>query len=103
MKITVHSMYFLPDFGSAPILMNELALGLARRGHEVEIVATIPRKRGARFRLAFFSVERIEGVTVKRFRTNAKPKPFWRLIAWNSYTFWTILHLATFKRGQVVS
>ena len=35
MKISIHTMYFLPDFGSAPILMNELAGYLASRGHEV--------------------------------------------------------------------
>ena len=25
MKILIHTMYYLPDFGSAPILMDELA------------------------------------------------------------------------------
>ena len=43
MKIFIHTMYFLPEFGSAPILMNELAGSLAAHGHEVEVVATLPR------------------------------------------------------------
>ncbi len=102
MKISIHTMYFLPDFGSAPILMNELAAGLAARGHKVEVVATIPRERGDRFRWTIHCVERKDGFIVHRFRTNANPRPFRRLMAWNAYTLWTILHMPTFKRGQVV-
>jgi len=102
MKISIHTMYFLPDFGSAPILMNELASGLAARGHEVEVVATIPRERGDRFRRTIHSLERKDCFAVHRFRTNANPKPFRRLMAWNAYTLWTMIHMLTFKRGQVV-
>jgi colanic acid biosynthesis glycosyl transferase WcaI len=101
MMISIHTMYFLPDFGSAPILMNELAAGLAARGHEVEVVATIPRERGDRFRRTIHSLERKDGFAVHRFRTNANPKPFWRLMAWNTYTLWTMVHMLSFKRGQV--
>lgn len=95
-------MYFMPDFGSAPILMNELAADMASRGHEVEVLATVPRERGDTFRRTIRSVERKDGFIVKRFRTNANPKPFWRLVAWNSFTLWTILNMFSFKRGQVV-
>ncbi|NTV82290.1 MAG: glycosyltransferase family 4 protein, partial [Candidatus Aminicenantes bacterium] len=38
MKILIHTMYYLPDFGSAPVLMDELARFLAAAGHEVEVV-----------------------------------------------------------------
>lgn len=102
MKINIHSMYFLPDFGSAPILMNELAEGMAARGHEVEVVATVPRERGERFRRTIYAAEQKGGFTVKRFRTNENPNPFWRFMAWNGYTLWTIVNMLSFKRGQVV-
>lgn len=95
-------MYFLPDFGSAPILMKELAAGLAARGHEVEVVATVPRERGDRFRRTVYGSEKKDGYVVRRFRTNANPKPIWRLVAWNSYTLWTMLNMLLIKRGQVV-
>jgi hypothetical protein len=29
MKILIHTMYYLPEMGSAPILMDELAASLA--------------------------------------------------------------------------
>jgi colanic acid biosynthesis glycosyl transferase WcaI len=102
MKISIHTMYFLPDFGSAPILMNELAEGLAARGHEVEVVATVPRERGSRFRRTVYARVKKDGFAVKRFRTNPRPAPFWRLVAWNSYTLWTVFNLYTFKKGQIV-
>lgn len=102
MKVSIHTMYFLPDFGSAPILMNELATGLAVRGHDVEVVATVPRERGERFRRVLHGIEHRDGFLVRRFRTNANPSPIWRLMAWNGYTLWTMLHMLSFKRGQVV-
>ena len=43
MRIVLHTMYYLPDFGSAPILMDELAAFLAAAGHDVEVVTTLPR------------------------------------------------------------
>ncbi len=71
MKISIHTMYFLPDFGSAPILINELATDLAARGHEVEVVTTIPRRRPAELKGRLLSRRRENGFLVKRFWTNA--------------------------------
>ncbi len=102
MKISIHSMYFLPDFGSAPILINELATSLAARGHEVEVVATIPRLRPPDLRGLLYSRRRENGFTVKRFWTNATPHPLGRLLAWNIYTAGTLLNLATLKKGDVI-
>ena len=43
MRVLIHTMYYLPEFGSAPILMNELAGYLSSKGHQVEVITTIPR------------------------------------------------------------
>ncbi len=102
MKISIHTMYFLPDFGSAPILMNELAGYLAGRGHEVEVVTTLPRRRGADFARLVYSCRRKDGFTVKRFWTNATPHPIGRLAAWNIYTAGALLNLAACRKGDVL-
>lgn len=103
MKIVIHTMYYLPEFGSAPILMNELAESLARRGHEVEIVTTLPRpphNKGYEGRM--YVKERRSGFTVKRTLTNFTAHHIGRLIAWSIYTLFSMAHLATIKRGEVV-
>lgn len=102
MKISIHSMYFLPDFGSAPILINELASSLAARGHKVEVVATIPRHRPADMKGLLYSRRVENGFAVKRFWTNATPHPLGRLLAWNIYTLGTLLNLATLRKGDVI-
>jgi len=102
MKISIHTMYFLPDFGSAPILMNELAGGLAARGRDVEVVATLPRKRTAAYRRGLCLRERTGGFLVKRFWTNTGSNPMSRLLAWNIYTFWTLVNMLSIRKGDVV-
>ncbi|MCX6565551.1 MAG: glycosyltransferase family 4 protein [Candidatus Aminicenantes bacterium] len=103
MKILIHTMYFLPDMGSAPILMDELAASLAARGHRVEIITTTPRpphNRGYEGKL--FVRETRNGVKVTRFPTNFTVHPIGRLIAWSIYTLATFWHLRTVRRGDVV-
>ena len=103
MKIFIHTMYFLPEFGSAPILMNELAGSLAARGHEVEVVATLPRpphNRGYEGR--FLVRETRDGFRVNRILTNFTRHHFGRLLAWSIYTLYAMAHLVTVKRGDVV-
>jgi len=103
MKIHIHTMYFLPEMGSAPILMNELAASLAARGHEVEVVTTIPRpphNRGYEGR--FFVRERRSGFLVKRILTNFTAHHFGRLFAWSIYTLYTFWNLRTVRRGDIV-
>ncbi len=102
MRISIHTMYFLPDFGSAPILINELASDLAARGHDVEVVTTIPRKRPPELKGLFGSRRRENGFVVKRFWTNAAPHPIARLLAWNIYTAWTILNALTLRKGDII-
>jgi len=102
-RIHIHTMYFLPDYGSAPILMNELAGGLAARGRNVEVVTTLPRPphhRSCRGRL--FLRETRDGFRVKRFPTNFTAHPLGRLAAWSIYTLLTWLNLAFVRRGDVV-
>ncbi len=104
MKIVIHTMYYLPEFGSAPILMNELAESLAKRGHEVEIVTTLPRpphNKGYEGRM-YVRERRAPGFTVKRTLTNFTAHHIGRLIAWSIYTLFSMAHLATIKRGDVV-
>lgn len=103
MKIHIHTMYFLPEFGSAPILMNELAADLARRGREVEVVTTLPRppqNRGYEGRL--FARESRDGFRILRFPTNFTVHHIGRLIAWTVYTLATWANLARVRRGDVV-
>ena len=102
MRISIHSMYFLPDFGSAPILINELASDLAARGHDVEVVTTIPRQRPPELKGLLFSRRKMNGFVVKRFWTNAAPHPMARLVAWNIYTAGTILNVLTLRSGDVL-
>ncbi len=102
MKIFLHTMYFLPDFGSAPILMNELAGYLAERGHEVEVVTTLPRKRSVEFRRQLYSRRRSDGFVVKRFWTPSTPHPLGRLAAWNVYTAGALLNLAGCRKDDVL-
>ncbi len=102
MKIVIHTMYYLPDFGSAPILMDELARALAAAGHEVEVVTTLPRTRGEEFRGLFYS-RRVEGgVVVKRLWANSAAFPLARLLAWNIYTAGALLNLLAVRRGDVL-
>jgi colanic acid biosynthesis glycosyl transferase WcaI len=103
MKILIHTMYFLPEFGSAPILMNELAEGLAARGHIVEVITTLPRPpHNMGYQGRFYVRERSHGFRVKRILTNFTVHHIGRLLAWTIYTFWTWLNLLTVKRGDVV-
>ena len=102
MKIFIHTMYYLPDFGSAPILMDELAGYLAAAGHEVEVVTTMPRARGAEFHGLFYSRRKDRGFVVKRFWTNRAPFPLGRLLAWNIYTAGALLNLLSVRKGDIV-
>jgi len=95
-------MYFLPDFGSAPILINELASDMAARGHDVEVVTTLPRQRTPELKRLFFSHRKMNGFIVKRFWTNTAPHPIARLAAWNIYTAGTILNALTLKKGDII-
>jgi colanic acid biosynthesis glycosyl transferase WcaI len=102
MKILLHTMYYLPDYGSAPVLMDELARGLAAAGHEVEVVTTLPRRRGPEFRGLVYS-RRVEGgVVVKRLWTNRADHPLARLLAWNIYTAGALVNLLASRRSDVV-
>ena len=102
MKISIHTMYFLPDFGSAPILINELASDMAARGHDVEVVTTIPRHRTTDLKGLLFSRRKMNGFVVKRLWTNATPHPIGRLIAWNIYTAGTILNALMLWKGDIL-
>jgi colanic acid biosynthesis glycosyl transferase WcaI len=101
-KIFIHTMYYLPDFGSAPVLMDELARYLAAAGHEVEVVTTLPRKRTPEFRGLAYSRRASGRLVVKRLWTNSTPHPLGRLLAWNIYTAGAMLNLLSLRRGDVL-
>jgi len=103
MRILIHTMYYLPDMGSAPILMDELASSLAARGHEVEIITTLPRPpHNPGYEGRMFVRETRNGVSVKRYPTNFTAHPVGRLIAWTIYTLATFWNLRTVRRGDIV-
>jgi len=102
MKILIHTMYYRPDFGSAPVLMDELARSLAAAGHEVEVVTTMPRERGREFRGLLSSRREAAGLTVKRFWAPRAPGPLGRLLAWNVYTAGALANLLAVRRGDVL-
>jgi colanic acid biosynthesis glycosyl transferase WcaI len=102
-KVSIHTMYFLPEFGSAPILMNELSTYLAGHGHRVEVMTTIPRPpHHDPYRGKLFVSEKKDGFVVKRTWTNVTPNPIGRLVAWTVYTLATFLNLFSVRRGDVL-
>ncbi len=103
MKISIHTMYFLPEFGSAPILMNELASHLAQRGYAVEVMTTIPRPPHHRaYRGRLFIKETRNGFMVKRVMTNFTENPLGRLMAWTIYTLASFFNLFSIRPGDVL-
>jgi len=103
MKIWIHTMYFLPEFGSAPILMNELATDLATRGHEVEVITTLPRPpHNKKYKTRPVIKEEKNGYKVTRYLTNFTSHHIGRLIAWTVYTTATILNLFSVKKNDVL-
>jgi len=103
MKTFIHTMYYLPEFGSAPILMNELASFLSSRGQNIDVVTTIPRPpHHKKFRCRIYQNESVSGFNVKRFRTNFTVHHVGRLVAWSIYTGFSILNLFSVKKGDVL-
>lgn len=103
MKVWIFTMYYLPEFGSAPILMDELADYLAEKGHPTEIITTIPRPphhRGYRFKL--WHKETKGPVTIRRYRTNFTRHHLGRLLAWSIYTLWCGWSLRRVRKGDVL-
>lgn len=70
MKILMVSLYFYPDRTGVPKYSGEMAQWLARRGHEVTVVAGVPHypdwKRVPGQSALAFTTEQWEGVTVHR-------------------------------------
>jgi len=103
MKIFIHTIYYLPEFGSAPILMNELASYLAEKGHNIEVVTTIPRPpHHESYKWRIFQKEFTNGFCIKRFRTNFTIHHIGRLIAWSIYTIWSSLNLINIHKNDVL-
>ncbi|MBD3414626.1 MAG: glycosyltransferase [Candidatus Aminicenantes bacterium] len=103
MKVFIHTMYYLPEFGSAPILMNELASFLQSNVHEVEVITTIPRPPHHKpYKGQLMHKEKTDGFTVRRFRTNFTVHHIGRLIAWTLYTFWSLWNLRRVNKGDVL-
>jgi colanic acid biosynthesis glycosyl transferase WcaI len=103
MTVYIHTMYYLPEYGSAPILMDELARYLSSRGYEVEIITTIPRPPHHKpYKGNLLSTEKIDNFTVRRYRTNFTIHHIGRLIAWTLYAFWAAQNLRRVKKGDML-
>ena len=103
MKIWIFTMYYLPEFGSAPILMDELATYLADQGYSTEIITTIPRPpHHLKYRFKLWQKETKDSVTIRRYRTNFTRHHLGRLLAWSIYTFWSRWVLRRVKKGDVL-
>jgi len=102
MRIIIHTMYFLPEFGSAPILMNELASYFASKGYKVEVITTIPRQHSSKCKGRFYINEYSNGFHIKRFWTNAGLSSISRLLAWSIYTLWTMFNISNIHKGDIV-
>lgn len=83
MKVLLISVQYPPEIGSASKLIQELALTLAGRGHEVTILTTMPRyKLGEEDSLRSWDPLTIEnGIKVLRIKT------------------WMLAHVGYIKRG----
>jgi len=93
MKIFIYTMYFLPDYGSAPILMAEMASFFAEKGYDVEVITTFPRgEKGTKYKNKLYVKEKKDKFIVKRFWTNRSQTPIGRFIAWTIYVFWSTLY-----------
>ena len=96
-------MYYLPEFGSAPILMNELAEYLSDGGHDVEVMTTIPRPPHHKpYRGKLYVRENDNGFPVKRVLTNFTVHHIGRLVAWSIYTLASMINLFRVRRGDVL-
>lgn len=103
MDIKIYTMYFVPEFGSAPILMNELATYLALKGHNVKVITTFSRQRKeSNYKKFSFSKERRGGFSVTKFWTVAWPGPLGRLLAWNTYVLWCILDILSVEKEDIL-
>jgi len=103
MNIKIYTMYFIPEFGSAPILMNELATYLASRGHNIKIITTFSRQRKeSNYKRFSFTTEQRDGFSITRFWTVAWPGPLGRLLAWNIYVFWCMLDIFSVRKDDIL-
>lgn len=103
MDIKIHTMYFLPEFGSSSILMNELATYLSSRGNRVEIVTTMPRENiDSKYKKHIFTIEQNSAFDVKRFWVSSTPGPLGRLLAWSIYGFFSACNAFISRRKEIL-
>ena len=108
MRILIYSYNYYPEpIGIAP-LMTELAEGLAKRGHEVRVVASMPcypqRRIYDAYRGKLYSTERRNGVTVQRSYVWVRPQPglIDRVLLDGSFVATSFLHALRGKRPDVI-
>ena len=92
MRIMFMAQCYAPENISAAVLITELAVDLAARGHEVTVITGAPNYPYGRlfegYRNRVYSVETLEGVRVVRTWSFISPsKKFWpRLFHYGSYS-----------------
>jgi colanic acid biosynthesis glycosyl transferase WcaI len=104
-RVLILSINYAPEpTGIAPYTAG-LAIGLAKRGHEVLVLTGYPHypfwKRGD-IGLPYRSEERIDGVRVRRLKHLVPPRPSWTGRAAMELTFGLQLLTTSWRRPEVV-
>jgi colanic acid biosynthesis glycosyl transferase WcaI len=92
MNILFMAQCYAPENVSAPVLITELAIDLAKRGHQVTMVTGVPNYPYGRvfrgYKNKLYQSEKLDGVNVVRTWSYISPeKTFWpRLLHYGSYS-----------------
>ena len=78
LRVTIITQHYVPEITAARFRLEAFAEGLARRGHEVEVICAVPNHPEGRVRAGYrhrFMIKRSEGgVTVRYVWMHASPK-----------------------------
>jgi glycosyltransferase involved in cell wall biosynthesis len=91
MKITIISNYFTPEIGAAPKRISDLALGLSKSGHDIEVICPLPNyPQGEIFqgyRGSFFRKESWNSIIVRRYWISPSVSKNPILRSWSMFSF----------------
>src|SRR5688572_25462556 len=102
MHLLLVTLHYFPEPNTKP---HDLAMELARRGHDVTVVTGFPHYPGNRlydgYRMQLRRWETIDGIRVLRvpLLINRSKSSIWRIIYYLSFTFFSTF-MATFLRNK---
>lgn len=108
MQILIVTTYFAPDAGAAAVRLSRLARLLAKRGHQVTVLTTMPHypqgEIAANYRGKFTTTEMIDGVRVVRvwLKTTPSARISRRLISQISFMVTAFLRGLFIRRADVM-